>query len=408
MEDTRRVPGRKEDGESYPSPETNEAQTPAAAFLPFTLPTTLGPMPSTIGIDYRPALLSSAGIGRSVRELCRGLGVQPHLKIRLFGHSVARARRNDPIPVGTTLHRLPIPGRGLPLLARIGLDGGRLCGGVSVFHLTDYVYPPISSAPTILTIHDLAFFADPEFHGRRQSAHIMQRCRVAAGRAAHIICPTHATAGMVEKHLGVEPSRITVIPFGCDHVTRAPGPALVDEPYILTVGTVEPRKNHLTLLRAWRSLPDPRPRLIVAGARGWECSETVQELLDAEANDKLTWLEAPDDAEIYNLMAHARVLAYPSSLEGFGFPPLEAMSLGTPVLAGDPPALREVLGDGALLVAPRDVDALREQLLRVLTDDALHEELGRKGRIRAAKFTWNATARMHADVYRSCANGQRP
>ena len=364
-------------------------------------------MPSAVGIDYRPALLNSAGIGRAVRELCRRLPGQPDLDVHLFGHSIARAQRDDPIPAGARLHRLPIPGRGLPLLAQIGLDGGRLCGGVSVFHLTDYIYPPVSSAPTILTIHDLAFFSDPAFHGRRQSAVIMQRCRVAVAHAAHIICPTHATARIVEKHLDVGSDRITVIPFGCDHVTKNLGSAKVDEPYILTVGTVEPRKNHLTLLQAWRRLPDPRPRLIVAGARGWECSDTVRELRKAQLNDKLTWIEAADDVEIYNLMAHARVLVYPSSLEGFGFPPLEAMFLGTPVIAGDTPALREVLGDGALFTKPRDIDALREQLLRLLTDKTLREELGKKGRDRADRYTWAAAARMHADVYHTCANGRR-
>jgi glycosyltransferase involved in cell wall biosynthesis len=339
-----------------------------------------------------------------VRELCRALAEEGDPPLHLFAHSLARARRDDPLPAAR-LHRLPIPGRSLPMLARIGLDAARLCGGVSVFHLTDYIHPPVNRATTVLTVHDLAFAADPEFHGREQSRVLMERTRRAAGRAARVICPTHATAEMVRAHLEVEPQRIQVIPFGCDHVPEVTAPPPIGEPYILSLGTVEPRKNHLQPLRAWSPLPAPRPRPVVLGRRGWECASIVTALSAAAAGGGVTWLENADDATVYRYLAHAEVLVYPSRFEGFGFPPLEALALGTPVLAGDTPALREVLGSAAWFADPADAEDLRDKLEGMVKDGGARARAQSEGRRQAAQYRWRDCARAHAELYRSCGGG---
>ncbi len=358
-----------------------------------------------VALDYRPALLTSSGIGRAVRELAAALAARAELEVHLYGHGLARARVLA-APDNARLHRLPVPGRSLPWLARIGMGADRLCGRPAVFHWTDYVQPPVNDATPVLTVHDLAFAEDETLHGRRQSRILLARTRLAASRAALILTPTQATARAVETHLGIETSRIRVIPFGADHVPAAKHGAhpLGGADYVLQVGTLEPRKNHLRLLRAWRQLPPPRPRLVVIGRPGWLCDDIVRALRGTH-KEGVRWIPSADDATLWRYMAHARALVYPSLLEGFGFPPIEAMALGVPVLAADIAALREVLGEAAVFAAPTDIDALRDGLERVVGDEAQRRTCVAAGRVRARAYAWDECARAHAAAYRAACPG---
>jgi alpha-1,3-rhamnosyl/mannosyltransferase len=354
-----------------------------------------------LGLDYRPALLTSAGIGRSVRELSRALALEPGLDVRLFGHSLARARHQLAVPEGATLHRLPIPGRSMPALAGLGVDAGRLSGGVRLFHWTDYIHPPVRGARTVLTLHDVAFAEDNTFHGKAQTEMLLTGCRKALAQADLIVTPTTATATAAHKHLGISKARLRVVPFGCDHVPDKTGAhPLGGRPYILALGTIEPRKNHQRLLHAWRRLPAPRPMLVILGKPGWECDATVSDIEAAVQTGEAIWQRTAGDAEVFCYLAHALLLAYPSRLEGFGFPPLEAAALGTPVLAGDTPALREVLCDAAWFCDPEDGDSIAAGLQRLLVDAELRACLRQRGPQRAKQFTWRDCAQRHADLYR--------
>ena len=354
-----------------------------------------------LGLDYRPALLTSAGIGRSVRELSRALALEPGLDVRLFGHSLARARHQLAVPEGATLHRLPIPGRSMPALAGLGVDAGRLSGGVQLFHWTDYIHPPVRSARTVLTLHDVAFAEDKTFHGSAQTEMLLTGCLKAIAQADMIVTPTKATAQAAHKHLGISEARLRVVPFGCDHVPGETGShPLGGRPYILALGTIEPRKNHLRLLDAWRRLAEPRPMLVILGKPGWECDATVRDIEAAVRTGEAVWQRTAGDAEVFRYLAHALLLAYPSRLEGFGFPPLEAAALGTPVLAGDTPALREVLDDAAWFCDPEDNDSIAAALERLLMDPELQAGLRQRGPQRAMQFTWRDSAQRHASLYR--------
>ncbi|MEZ6037150.1 MAG: glycosyltransferase family 1 protein [Planctomycetota bacterium] len=356
-------------------------------------------MPLPIAIDYRPALLSRAGIGRSVRELCRALSRCADLDVHLFGHSLARAKVPVEVPDAARLHRLPIAGRALPTLAKLGLGMDRLAGRARVVHWTDYVQPPVSRARTVLTVHDLAFARDPSWHGT-QAAELLQRTKAAIARADAIVTPSRTTADDLRRFVP-EAKPAHVIPFGADHVPRQRfADPLAGRPFALCVGTIEPRKNHLTLLAAWRALPAPRPLLVVAGAVGWACDDAVTALEQAAREGDVRWLRAADDATLWALLQHARLCVYPSLWEGFGFPPLEAMALGVPVVAHDEAPMRELGGGAIALCDARDAEALAATIQRALGDDAHRHHLIAAGRARAATFTWRACAEQHAQLYR--------
>jgi len=353
-----------------------------------------------LGLDYRPALLGSSGIARSVRELVRALARRADADVHLFGHSWARARRCDPLPAATTLHRLPIPGRSLPWLTRIGIGSTALCGGVPLFHWTDYVYPPVRRARVVVTVHDVAFAENPRFHGD-QSAELHRRARAATARATLVITPSHSTAAAAEEHLDVDARRLRIVPFGTDHVpTATPQQPGDHAPFIVALGTIEPRKNHLRLLRAWRMLPQPRPQLIVIGRRGWDCTEVIAELTAGQQRGELVWYEDLDDDSVFHYLGNAQALVYPSLLEGFGFPPLEALALGTAVVASDTPALRETLGDAAAYCDPYDERDIARAIQQVLANPQDREALRDRGAKRVAALTWDACAAGHMAAYR--------
>lgn len=355
----------------------------------------------TIALDYRPALLSPAGIGRATRELARALCARDDVDVHLFAHSLARAQVEVAIPTNARLHRAPIPGRSLSFLHKLGLGADRLAGRVDVFHWTDYVQPPLSRARAVLTVHDLAFVRDPRWHGE-DAAVLRERTRAAIAAAAALVVPSATTALDVRTFAPAAPSPV-VIPFGADHVPHDLAPTGEEAPFVLCVGTIEPRKNHLALLAAWRRLPSPRPRLLVVGRIGWECDAIFVALREAVAEGLVEWRQHVDDRALWQLLAGARALVYPSAWEGFGFPPLEAMQLGVPVLANDTPALRE-LGDDAFEFADAtDPDAFADALQRVLHDAALRTRRVQRGRMRAANYLWADCAAAHAEVYREVA-----
>ena len=354
-------------------------------------------------LPYRPALLSRAGIGRATRELARSLARCDELDVHLFGHSLARSKVAVDVPDGARLHRLPIAGRALPTLRRFGIGAERLAGNARVFHWTDYVQPPVLRARTILTVHDLAFFRDSSWHGA-QAGELRERTLTAIRSATALVTPSQTTADDVRTFVDDAPP-LHVIPFGSDHVPVAAAPhPLAGRDYALCVGTIEPRKNHRKLLEAWRALREPRPLLVVVGGIGWECDDIVRDLEQAEREGLVQWRRQCPDDEMWALLQHARLLAYPSLWEGFGFPPLEAMAMGVPVVAHETEPLRE-LGDGAPTLADAtDAGALADAIDRTLHDSAHRRQRIEAGRARADSFRWARCASDHAALYREVAS----
>ena len=236
--------------------------------------------------------------------------------------------------------------------------------------------------PQVITVHDLAFLRVPECFNARFRAIVARRHRAAARAAAAIVCPSQATAGDMRALWGREDA--VVAPHGPG---QAPPPSRGEARHFLYVGDGEPRKN--------------LPRLLAAYARYRE--QTTQPPLDlvlagsAKATGPGVRVEPQPD--LANLHRHAAALVLPSLLEGFGFPVVEAMHAGTPVLAADIPALREVAGDAARFADPYDVGALAEALTELATVGPLREELRRRGTARAAAFSWRTCALAYLDAY---------
>lgn len=270
-----------------------------------------------------------------------------------------------------------------------------------VIHAPSLAVPPTSGTPLIVTIHDLAFLRHPEVFTDRGVAFHRRGLAIAYREAVSVLTVSEFTRGELVR-AGFEPERLHVAPLG---IVVEPGEpeAVIDEriaavgveaPYILSVGTIEPRKGLDILAAAFARVRRTHPdlTLVIAGPKGWL---TVPGL---EAPG-IVRLGKVDEATLDSLYRRAMLCALPSRYEGFGLPALEAMARGCPVIASDTTALPGVVGDAGVLVPPGNVVRWTAALTELLADDAARIELAARGLRRAATFTWAASARAHRDAY---------
>lgn len=291
-----------------------------------------------------------------------------------------------------------------------------LAGQVDVFHATNFVAPPARRAATVVTVHDLTYLRYPEMV-TAASARFRDLVPRALRRGATVCTPTAAVGAEVADAYRLPPERLVVTPLGVGPAWRTAAPADpawlaangLPERYLLFVGNREPRKNLPTLLAAYRELladppvnPGGVPPLVLVGPAGWgEALDLAG--LPAEAVRTPGYL--PED-DLARVVTGAAALVFPSWYEGFGLPALEALACGTPVVATDLPALREVLGDQAELVPPGDAAAMAAALAKVLGDPG-GERARAARRARAAAFTWAACANATLSAYRRALEAAR-
>jgi glycosyltransferase involved in cell wall biosynthesis len=260
-------------------------------------------------------------------------------------------------------------------------------------------------APLVVTMHDVLVLSAPDLF----SAPIRTNFRALAGplarRAAIVLTGSHASARDIAEHLRVPQERIVVTPYGVEPRFRpAPaGPDLlgrlgIDRPYVACVGTLEPRKNLVTALRAFARLRRDDVALVLVGGRGWRNDAFEAELRRVTGKVVLTGFLS--DEELVGVLGGARCFLYPSLHEGYGFPPLEALACGTPVVTSATSSLPEVVGNAGLLVDPRDEEAVAAAVERLLSDDALHVALRQAGIRQAASYTWERCAAATVAAYR--------
>jgi glycosyltransferase involved in cell wall biosynthesis len=260
-----------------------------------------------------------------------------------------------------------------------------------------HVLPVLCRVPSVVTVHDLGYLHFPKAHTQQQVRYLDWSTRWASRHATHLLADSLATQRDLTTHYHTDPAKITVVYPGFDPKPFSAArtqPALSNLParYLLHVGTIQPRKNLVRLLDAFAALPDPNLHLVLAGKNGWLAAEIWQHAKALGLNERLHWLAYVPDADLPRLYAHAQAFVFPSLFEGFGFPVLEAMAAGVPVVCSDGGALPEVVGDAALVVPAQDTAALQTALGRVLTQPNIRAALQQAGDIRCQLFTWERAA----------------
>jgi glycosyltransferase involved in cell wall biosynthesis len=383
-----------------------------------------------VTIDARSAVEPhSTGIGRYARALLRYLPraapqadfVAWYLDVRATGR---RPHRFDGWSPNLSEHATRIPDRLFdPILARLGVPKlDWFVGRRDVVVAPNFVPPPMSSEALVMVVHDLAFELLPETAPGRDDGW-RRSFRRWLRTASAVIVPSEATRGDLRQLTDVDDGIVHVIPHGTDPEAFSPvGGIPIEElrrrfeitgPYVFFLGSLEPRKNVETLVRAMALIEDPRVTLVIAGGPvrwasgyGERVDRAIAELVPARRS-RVVRIGYVSDIDRRALLSGAEVFAFPSLYEGFGLPILEAFAANVPVLTSDVGAAREVAGNAAVLVDPRDPVAVARGLDDLLADDDLRNVLRASGTARVASFTWERCARATANVLTEVGTSSR-
>lgn len=387
-----------------------------------------------IAIDYTAAIAQHAGIGRYTRSLVGALGrVDTTDEILLFSTeppTVARPFAEAPNMQSRVISFAgrPVGNRAMTVLwhrLRVPMPVESFIGRANILHAPDFSLPPAPLTPRVVTIHDLAFLTHPEC-ALPSLVEYLRRVVPRAVRAAdRIIAVSETTANDLVRLMHIPREKVRVIHLGVESrfqpVTDAPTLARVEHalglshPLILAVGTIEPRKNYTGLIEAFARLREgvgngavqAPAMLAIAGRRGWLYDEVFETVKRLGVEEQVRFLDYVPDDDLPALYSLADVVAMPSLYEGFGIPVVEAMACGTPVVCSESGSLPEVAGEAALLVDPRDGDALAEALRQALFDGSVRQRLADSGRARALEFNWDQAAIETLAVYREVAQAGR-
>ncbi|ABK52193.1 glycosyl transferase, group 1 [Acidothermus cellulolyticus 11B] len=370
-------------------------------------------MPSVhVTLDATPLLGIRTGVGHYVAQLAAALAARDDVRLTLTAFTWrGRLNRLPDLPPGAAVRARRAPARALRLAWRLSNlpPVERICGRADVFHGTNFVLPPARSAAGVVTIHDLAFLLYPDTVDAKSREYRVLVPR-ALQRARVVVVPSRAIADDLTAAYGFPRDRVVVTPLGVDaawFTATPPGRELreryrIPARYVLFIGTLEPRKNLPVLLQAHRLARAGNPQvppLVVVGAAGW--GDVPVDTADDGSVVRTGYL--PHDV-VRSLTAGAAAVVIPSRYEGFGLPALEAFACGTPVVASDIPALREVTGGLARYVPVSDAEALAEALCAI-SDDAA-DDAGRSARRTwAATFTWDRCADLTVAAYRQACAG---
>ncbi len=279
--------------------------------------------------------------------------------------------------------------------------------------------PPIGKKLyKVVTVHDLAFLEHPEY-AVPSLANYLKKVVPEAVAAADVVCTvSQEVSRTLIEHFSTPPEKLTVVSNGVSpYFRRITDPIILaatrnkfalKHPLVLGVGTLEPRKNHINLIKAFYTAQKKKngpAMLAIAGGKGWLYEETQQLVQELKLEKKVRFLGKVSDLELVTLYSMADIFAFPSFFEGFGVPPIEAMACGTPVITSNTSSLPEVVGDAALLIDPHKPDELAHAITRLLENSQLREELRQKGYERAKQYTWAESARKMLTIYEQLSKG---
>ncbi|MCU0498846.1 MAG: glycosyltransferase family 4 protein [Anaerolineae bacterium] len=277
-----------------------------------------------------------------------------------------------------------------------------------LLHSPDFIPPRWGARRYVITVHDLAFLLFENLQTAASLRYYRDQLASSLAQASQVITVSHATKADLLRLFDVPENRITVIWNGVHPRFQPLDPVTIEShlsaypqlprEYLLFVGTIEPRKNLPTLLKAYHQLRDA-PKLVLAGQKGWLSEETFQTIADLELQDAVILLSEIASEHLPALYNRALIHLFPSIYEGFGLPVLEAMACGTPTISSDRGSLPEVIGSAGLMVDPENVDAIADAIQQLLTDRALADRLRADGLVWVKQFTWEQCARQTLGVY---------
>jgi glycosyltransferase involved in cell wall biosynthesis len=296
----------------------------------------------------------------------------------------------------------------------VGLPRAAADARIDILHAPAYTAPFWSPAPVVLAIHDISYERNPEWYPYRRDPLRRAFYRWSARAADHIVTCSSFSASEIAEMYGLDGGRITVVPLGVsiDFARARDGlpcalPAEIATPFLLHVGDIHQRRNLSVAVTAvvearrhFGALPSLS--LVLAGADRGAAEALCAMAEDAGAPDAVVRLGRVEEPLLHSLYRCATALIYPSRYEGFGFPVLEAMACGTPVIASRAASIPELTGDAAILLDPDDDAGWTDAVIRIVNDDQLRSEMATRGVTRAGLFTWARTARGTMDVYRAC------
>jgi glycosyltransferase involved in cell wall biosynthesis len=353
-----------------------------------------------------PARLTGAGVYAA--RLLATLARRDDLELEAFcAPGSAAALAAD----GLRLRPVTLAAAGRPArIAWTQLLAGRAAraAGAELLHGVHYELPLRARLPQVVTVHDLTMLTHPEWHEASKVRYFGWAMRRAVAAARRVLCVSATTADDLARLLGVPRDRADVTPLGTD-LRPAPADAVgavrrrlgIDGPYLLGLGTVEPRKDLPSLVRAFAGLAGELPhRLVLGGLAGWGAGALAAAVAASGVAERILVAGYVPEADKAALFTGADVFVYPSRYEGFGLPVLEAMACGTPVVTTTGGSLPEVAGDAAVLVEPGDTGALAAAVAKLAADPAARHDAAARGMARAAAFTWERCADLTVAAYR--------
>lgn len=379
-------------------------------------------------VNGTPLLAPLTGIGQYIRHLFSAMEKVADVELSMYygthcgqGMQLPSQARSQTVQRGYSLLRLALPRpRTIKKLVESAVFRYHTRGDLSktIYHEPNFLPLPYDG-PLVLTVCDMSCFDHPQTHPEERVALLHRHMPAAVERADHIIVISEASGIALRKWFNVDPKRVTTTYLAADSrfqpiapealTTTLAGLGLNPQAYVLTVGTLEPRKNLTTLFAAYAGLPTAlrkRFPLVLAGMKGWHTEGLLKPAEDLIRRGELRLLGYVPDGLIPSLYAGAAAFCYPSRYEGFGLPVLEAMASGVPVITSNATSLPEVVGSAGLMVDPDDVDGIRDHLRQLLEDQTYAQELGRRGLLRSRSFSWDRCARETISVYEKVMLGR--
>ena len=381
-------------------------------------------MPLPITLDAGPSVHQRAGLSRytarlaaSLHEYCAESVDMRLVYNRHSGHELPeplRALPSHTLTLGQYAWRLSILASQLTRIPYFPLRNA--LAGTQLYHATEHLLPRLT-LPTVMTVHDLIFERFPQHHKITNRAFLRVGMPLFVRAATHIIAVSRHTASDLTSLYGVPTEKVAVIYEGIDAEFQPATPSQIeairaryspDRPYLLMVGTLEPRKNHrlalhaLAQLKAWGH---PH-RLLIAGGKGWLFEPIAAEVATLGLSNDVTFAGYVPDADLPALYSAAEILLQPSQYEGFGFPLLEAMACGTPVICSSVSSLPELAGDAAYQIDINDATALASAIREIVDHPDIADTMRHRGLAHVRQFTWAATAQQTAQLYQQVVSKQ--